>query len=1482
MDKTTTSTSSSHKPDITKGKAKGARNSYGETVNGGNNGSEGSPSNRYPLRSAPSSGRVLRSASTKSNNTISEPLNDSAYARPAVKKRESGSPEDSPNNSVRVLRSASKNKDEVYSEPRNDSAICEPTANKRKCVNPTKAGSPNSSVRLLRSALKNKDGLCSEPRDDATVGEPAANKRKGVSPLKVGSPNYTVRVLRSATKNKDEACSQPRNDTTADETAANKRKRIGPSNEESPKNTVRVLRSASKNKDEACSQPQNGTTSDKPAPNKRKDAITSKVGSPNNSVRVLCSNSKNKNEACSEPLSIVVHPAVKKRKHVSPLEVGSPVGSSRVLRSTSKSKNETRDDPLKYSTAAQPTARKTKGDRPSKASSPTVSVRVLRSASEKKNDAGTEPLNDSTSAQPAVRKGKGGSQSKKRSPKKDYLKIHQRVRYILNRMNYEQSLIQAYASEGWKGQSSEKIRPEKELERARAEILRCKLRIREAFRNMDSLLSDGRLEESLFDSAGEIYSEDIFCAICGSKDVTLHNDIILCDGACDRGFHQNCLNPPLPTEDIPAGDEGWYCPACVCKIHCIEVLNELQGSKLSIHDSWEKVFPEAASLENGSEQIDASNLLSDDLEHNDCRPLAGGHMMNDNRPAEDKGKVDDLGLPSEDSEDDDFDPAGPDSSEDQKNESSSDESDFTSDSDDFCAEIAKSHGQASVSPLSDAVKSTSRMRTSVADNHSNGGNSKRALEMELEQDLVLPISSRRQVERLDYKELYDEAYGEESSNSSDDEEWSGKENSETDESVRPAKRVSRRASAGPLNNQHTTKSVRLCGSVNQQQTEVLRSNGSSSAARKGHFDPIIRQKLKLHFEKEPYPSRATKESLAQELGLTFIQVDKWFASTRHSSRVAAAKKGKHPGNHSTENNDSTAVDSTVREPNDGVMEKFTVDRLAQIDLNEASKEDIFLSGAESETEASGKEPSYSSDDEEWSGSITPQKELDNVETRSLNPKRGSRRAPTGQQNNEHTQSARLNASVNEQHTEALCSIGSSGTVQKYHFGCIINEKLKVHYEKDPYPTRTTMESLAQELGLTLIQVRSWFSSTRHYSSVAAAKKEKFPGNAAEKNDSTAVDSIHVREPKMTADKNMVPDKLMVQINLDKGNRQDVPISQNADLEQRVATTPTAISIETGPPGYGPGGTQGNGASNTSCEQRGFMTPTSISGEVGPPGYGPGETQGYGASNTSCEQRWVMTPAAVLREVGPPGYWSGETRSNGSSRNASCEQRVFMTPTAVSREVAPPGYRPEETQGSGDSWYTSCEQRVFMTPTAISREVSPPGYGPGETQGNGASRNTSCEQRVVMIRTPISREFGPPGYGPGENPGNSASRDSSCDHPVIRTPTAISGESRPPGFGPGENQHEKSVFRAPTTISSDVGPPGYWPGEIQREKSVVRAPTKMSSEVGPPGYWPGENQGNSASTNVGSSKGRSAEKVELADEARKKAILRELRRMKKFR
>ncbi|CAN6359454.1 unnamed protein product [Urochloa humidicola] len=575
-------------------------------------------------------------------------------------------------------------------------------------------------------------------------------------------------------------------------------------------------------------------------------------------------------------------------------------------------------------------------------------VRMLRSTSSSKTPP-TEHVQ--TPVQPAAKRRKRGRPSKKTSNENstdEFSQIRKRVRYILNRMNYEQSLIEAYASEGWKNQSLDKIRPEKELERAKAEILRCKLRIREVFQNLDSLLSKGKIDETLFDDEGEIACEDIFCANCGSKDVTLGNDIILCDGACDRGFHQNCLNPPLRTEDIPEGDEGWLCPACDCKIDCIDVINELQGSDLSINDSWEKVFPEAAALANGSKQDDAFDLPSDDSDDNDFDPnMPEEHVASkeegsseeeededggsdsddsnfltasdsdDSKPLTDKKKVDDLGLPSEDSEDDDYDPAGPDSDKDiQKKESNSDESDFTSDSDDFCEEIAKTGGHDEVSspPLPDG--NVDDMERSTAQANTANSNDD-PMETEMDQSVVLPVSRRRQTERLDYKKLYDDAYGEAPSDSSDDEEWSGKST--------PRK--------GNETAQKSSHPGSLHGTVDEKY-EDLTSNGSNSTSRKGHFGPVINQKLHEHFKTEQYPSRSVKESLAEELGLTFRQVSKWFESRRHFAKVASSGKSICPDDHSPENTNSRVAGSAqLNEPEALEMEKSNV----------CKKKDVFIS-----------------------------------------------------------------------------------------------------------------------------------------------------------------------------------------------------------------------------------------------------------------------------------------------------------------------------------------------------------------------------------------------------------------------------------------------------------------------------------------------------------------------------------------------------------
>ncbi|KAF2320993.1 hypothetical protein GH714_032497 [Hevea brasiliensis] len=258
----------------------------------------------------------------------------------------------------------------------------------------------------------------------------------------------------------------------------------------------------------------------------------------------------------------------------------------------------------------------------------------------------------------------------------------------------------------------------------------------------------------------------IFCAKCGAEDLTADNDIILCD--------------------VPPDDEGWLCPGCDCKVDCIELLNDSQGTNISISDSWEKVFPEAAAAGQNPDQN--FGLPSDDSDDNDYDPNGPeiGEKSPGNESSSDEscftsasdeleappGDEQHLGLPSDDSEDDDYNPDGPDLDQ---NLVESSNSDFTSDSEDLAATLddkelsGEDESRVYIRPQGDITREGS--------NH--GGKQKQSLQSELlsilepspSQDGSVPISGKRNVERLDYKKLYNETYGSISSDSSDDEDF---------------------------------------------------------------------------------------------------------------------------------------------------------------------------------------------------------------------------------------------------------------------------------------------------------------------------------------------------------------------------------------------------------------------------------------------------------------------------------------------------------------------------------------------------------------------------------------------------------------------------------------------------------------------------------------------------------------------------------------
>ncbi|KAL8143718.1 hypothetical protein V2J09_016750 [Rumex salicifolius] len=568
---------------------------------------------------------------------------------------------------------------------------------------------------------------------------------------------------------------------------------------------------------------------------------------------------------------------------------------------------------------------------------------------------------------------------KKRGRKKRYhnrklhdefskMKIH--LKYLLHRMRYEQNLIDAYSSEGWRGQSLEKLRPEKELLRAMLDINRSKLKIRGLFQHIDVICAEGRFPESLFNSEGLMDSEDIFCAKCGSKDLSLDNDIILCDGLCDRGFHQLCLDPPLRTTDIPPGDEVWLCPACDCKFDCIQLLNDSAGTKVSNSDSWEHVFPEAAKTGNTME--DSSALPSDDSEDDDYNPdgvdddqdhndddMVGHESASDESdfspPSEDfrtiqmqKNEEQYLGLPSDDSKDDDYNPNFAHTEEQLKQESSS--SDFTSASEDLHPVTTNDEVSSKYEPLMSPSQ----------------------LVQEL--DGSSPVSGRRKVERLDYKKLYDETYGSTWTDSSEDEDWkdaltpnrrkNGRRNmslqstegEEREDALTPKRRrySTRNASslkssddstvdAGGISNvagdTSTTSKAPLSpkhGIPNISETSKTSSGGKKQPYKK--LGEEVTQRLYASFKENQYPDRSTKDNLAAELGISPKQVNKWFGNARWSFKHSSVQDASASGAVSKEVDKATDDGNLPFNEHGVVISK----RLQQLKLKEKSDCSMML------------------------------------------------------------------------------------------------------------------------------------------------------------------------------------------------------------------------------------------------------------------------------------------------------------------------------------------------------------------------------------------------------------------------------------------------------------------------------------------------------------------------------------------------------------
>ncbi|XP_010273545.1 PREDICTED: pathogenesis-related homeodomain protein isoform X2 [Nelumbo nucifera] len=344
--------------------------------------------------------------------------------------------------------------------------------------------------------------------------------------------------------------------------------------------------------------------------------------------------------------------------------------------------------------------------------------------------------------------------------------------------------------------------------------------------------------------------ELIFCAKCKLRDAFPDNDIILCDGTCNCAFHQKCLDPPLATENIPPGDQGWYCKFCECKMEILDAVNAHLGTQFPMNSNWQDVFKEAAELPDG-----------------------GSASLN---PEEE--------WPSDDSEDCDYDP--------ERNEKSCSETSI----EDNISDDASSFSSLSWSFGEEA--SLQSRRSGDEDEGSQGRNTMRGDDNKFVDSFIgdasynnidREIKSRcRQRKDVDYKKLHDEMFGKdvaENEQVSEDEDWG------------PGRKTRREKESDAVDTLMTLcENENACSNVVPIETKEKKHSVSRDKKPLFRIPPSAVEKLRQVFAENELPSRAVKEDLSNQLGLASEKVNKWFKNARYTAlRIRKAESMKELG-----------------------------------------------------------------------------------------------------------------------------------------------------------------------------------------------------------------------------------------------------------------------------------------------------------------------------------------------------------------------------------------------------------------------------------------------------------------------------------------------------------------------------------------------------------------------------------------------------------